>query len=197
MTRVVVQPKGTVRPSIEPALQLQIPAEGSASLGPYPVIKKIVPGEWIVATDPVLRRQVWLLRKGSSGLSLARQTAARPGRFRWLQEVRVGGVAWDAFEATRGTPFSRLVEAGQRLPWGTLRHWLHDLASEMWAATVDQTLPAELSLGHVWITAEGRAILLDEPWPDATLHGERIPVGDIAGQQRFLNAVAAFVEIHQ
>jgi uncharacterized RDD family membrane protein YckC len=101
---------------------------------------------------------------------------------------------WDAFEATQGVPFVSLVEDGERLPWGTLRHLLHDLASELWAAEGDKTLPAELSLDHVWVTAQGNALLLDQPWPDVRSSAERIPVGDIAGQQRFLNAVAACVE---
>jgi hypothetical protein len=109
---------------------------------------------------------------------------------RWLQSVEA---TWDAFEATPGAPFSGLVAGGKRVPWGTLRHWLHDLASELWDATRDQTLPAELSLDQVWITAEGRALLLDAPWPLPT-PAERIPVRDVAGQQRFLMAVAASVE---
>ena len=164
-TRVVVKPKGTVRPSIEPAAQPEIPAEGADSLGPYQIIKEMVPGEWIVATDPVLRRQVWLLRRTSSELSLLDEISPGPAVLRWLQKVETAEATWDAFEATQGVPFSSLVEGGKRVPWGTLRHWLHDLASELWAATGDQTLPAELSLDHVWITAQGHAVLLDEPWP--------------------------------
>jgi hypothetical protein len=101
---------------------------------------------------------------------------------------------WDAFEATQGAPFSSLVEGGERVPWSRLRHWLHDLASELWDATGDQTLPAELSLDHVWVTAQGHGVLLDEPWPGVKTRAECIPVGDLAGQQRFLNAVAACVE---
>ena len=75
-------------------------------------------------------------------------------------------MTWDAFEAVQGLPFTSLAGEGKRVPWATLRHWLHDLAAELWAATGDETLPAELSLDHIWITAEGCAILLDEPWPD-------------------------------
>ncbi|MCP5111816.1 MAG: hypothetical protein GY953_13380, partial [bacterium] len=108
--------------------------------------------------------------------------------------VETDNATWDAFEATPGVPFRGLVEEGKRVPWSTLRHWLHDLASELWAATGDQTLPAELSLDHVWVTAEGRAILLDEPWPDVGPPAERIRVGDVVGQQRFLDAVATCVE---
>jgi hypothetical protein len=137
---------------------------------------------------------VWLLRRTESGLSLARRDLARSGRLRWLQKVETAEATWDAFEATRGMPFSSLVEGGRRLPWGTLRHWLHDLAAELWAATGDHTLPADLSLDHVWITAGGHAVLLDEPWPAVGTPAERFPVGDIAGQQRFLNAVAACME---
>ena len=193
-TRVVIKPKGTVRPSIEPVAQLEVPTDGAGSLGPYRIIKEMVPGEWIVGTDPVLRRQVWLLRRSALELSVARRNVARSGRQRWLQGVETAEGTWDAFEATQGVPFSSLVEDGKRVPWETLRHWLHDLASELWDATGDQTLPAWLSLDHVWITAEGRAVLLDEPWPDVRSPAERIPVGDVAGQQRFLGAVAACVE---
>ena len=193
-TRVVVKPKGIVRPSIEPVAQPETPAEGTDSLGPYQILEEMVPGKWIVAIDPVLRRRVWLLRRTSLEPSLARRNVARSGRLRWLQTVEAGEAAWDAFEATHGAPFSGLVEEGKRVPWGTLRHWLHDLASELWDATGDQTLSAELSLDHVWINTEGRAILLDEPWPDVGTPAERIPVGDVVGQQRFLNAVAACVE---
>ena len=193
-TRVVVKPKGTVRPSLEPATQLEIHAEGTDSLGPYQIIKEMVPGKWIFATDPVLRRQVWLLRRNSSGPSHARQNVARSGRLRWLQKVEAGEATWDAFEATEGVPFSSLVEGGKLVPWSTLRHWLHDLASELWDATGDQTLPAELSLDHVWVTTQGRAVLLDEPRPDVKTPAERIKVRDLSGQQRFLNAIAACAE---
>jgi len=193
-TRVVLKPKGTLRPLIETAVQREIPAEGADSLGPYRIIKDIVPGQWIVATDPVLHRQVWLLRRTSSELSPARRNLARYSRLRWLQKVETAEATWDAYEATQGVPFSSLVENGKRMPWGTLRHWLHDLATELWDATGDQTLPPELSLDHVWVTAQGQAVLLDEPWPDAEIPAERIRVGDIAGQQRFLNAIAAYVE---
>ena len=193
-TRVVVKPKGTVRPSIEAPAQPADPPEDAASRGPYRTIRELVPGEWIVATDPVLRRQVWLLRRMSSELSLARRNLARSGRLRWLQTVETAEVTWDAFEAPQGVPFSSLVEGGKHMAWGTLRHWLHDLASELWAATGDHTLPAELSLDHVWVTAQGHAVLLDEPWPDVKTPAERFSAGDVTAQQRFLSTIAACVE---
>ncbi len=192
-TRVIVKPKGTKRPSIEPIVQAENPPNSASSLGPYQIIEEIVPAKWILGVDPVLCRPVWLLRTASE-LSRARRDVARSGRLRWLQKVEADGAVWDAFEAIPGAPFSGLVGGGKHVPWSTLRHWLHDLAAELWAATGDQTLPAALSLDHVWITADGRAVLFDEPWPDVKAPAGTIPVGDLAGQQRFLNVVASCVE---
>ncbi len=193
-TRVVIKQKGTVRPSIEPEAKLEIPAEGADSLGPYQVIKEMVPGKWVVGTDPVLRRQVWLLRRDSLEPSLARRNLARSGRLRWLQKIETAETIWDAFEAAEGVPFSSLIECGKCVPWSHLRFWLADLASELWDATGDKTLPAELSLDHIWVTTQGHAVLLDEPWPGVQTGAERIEVGDLAGQQRFLNTIAACAE---
>jgi len=193
-TKVVVKPKGTVRPSIETVAAPETPDEAADWIGPYQIIQEMVPGQWIAATDPVLRRRVWLLRRTSSELALARRNVARAGRLRWLQKVEAREATWDAYEAPQGVSFCSLVEDGKPVPWSTLRHWLHDLATELWDATGDQTLPAELSVDHVWITAEGRAVLLDEPWPEVSIPAERIGVNDVAGQQRFLNAVAGCVD---
>jgi hypothetical protein len=51
-----------------------------------------------------------------------------------------------------------------------------------------------LSLDHVWISAQGRAVLLDEPWPLVEARAQLIPVGDDAGRQRFLSYVGACAE---
>ncbi len=193
-TRVVVRPKGAARPAMVPAAQPDVPVEDSDSLGPFLILREVVPGRWIVAADPVLRRQAWLLRREPSELPPERRNLSREGRLRWLQKVETAEATWDAFEAPPGVPFSSLVEEGKRLSWGTLRLWLHDMASELMEATRDKTLPAELSLDHVWITNQGHAVLLEGPWPEAKVAAESIPVGDLAGQQRFLNAIAAYVE---
>ncbi len=192
-TRVIVKPKGTKRPTIAPVVEAENAPTGANLLGPYQIVKEIIPGKWILGADPVLRRPVWLLRTASE-LSRARRDVARPGRLRWLQKVETDGVAWDAFEASPGVPFPGLVLGRKHIPWSTLRYWLYDLAAELWAATADQTLPAALGLDQVWITADGRAVLLDEPWPDVEAPAEKILVGDLAGQQRFLNVVASCVE---
>lgn len=193
-TRVVVKPKGTARTPLEPLLPAETATHGANFLGPYQLAKEMVPGRWMVASDPVLRRPVWLLRQHQSALGLSRRNLSRPGRLRWLQTVESAQARWDAFEATPGTPFTILVARGKRVPWGTLRQWLHDLASELWAGAGDHTLPAQLSLDHVWITKAGRAVLLDEPWPGVATQAGRIAVADLAGQQRFLSAVAACVD---
>lgn len=193
-TRVVIRPRGTARPSLDLAAQPEVATEGATALGPYRTVRSIVPGQWVEGNDPVLRRRVWLLRRTTSGPSTERRNVSRPGRQRWLQTVETAEGAWDAYEAAEGASFSSMVADGRRVPWSRLRHWLHDLAAEMWSASGDQTLPAELSLDHIWITVHGRAILLDEAWPEVTQPVDRIPVGDLAGQQRFLHAAAACVE---
>ncbi len=191
-TRVVVTPKGAERATIDTAETVS-DGEEAGSFGPYRVTRAVVQETWLAGADPVLRRPVWLLRRTSSAPSAARRSAARQGRLRWLQAVDRGDATWDVFEAPRGVPFTGLVRDSKTVPWSRLRHWLYDLAAEMWSAIEDQTLPVELSLDHVWITTQGQAVLLDEPWPVAT-PAERIDVTDLAGQQRFLSVVAACVE---
>lgn len=193
-TRVVKKPQGAVRPSIETASEQRRPTENGDSLGPYRVFEEMIPGQWLVASDPVLRRRVWLWRRESPDLPPARRNLARPGRLRWLQKVETPQAIWDAFEAPEGRPLSDVIEANERLPWDDLRFWLYDLAAEMWEATSDPTLPAELSIDHIWITAQGRAILLERPWPNVATPAETTAVSDLAGQQRFLSLVADCAE---
>jgi uncharacterized RDD family membrane protein YckC len=192
-TRVVVKPKGIVRPLIETLAEPDINNKKINTLGPYQIIKELVQGKWFVAVDPVLRRRIWLLRRDSSELSLARRNLSRSSRLRWLQKIDNAEVTWDAFEAVDGVPFSGIIQDGKHILWSTLRHWLHDAALELWEATGDETLPTELSLDNVWITSQGHAVLLDLPWPDVQTSAESIPVGNLAGQQRFLSAIAACV----
>ncbi len=133
-------------------------------------------------------------REAGKGPSPARCRVARPGRPRWLQAITTPDGVWDAFEASAGAPLVDLVRGGRRLPWARLRHWLHDLASELWSADADGSLPEGLALEHVWISAQGRAVLLDAPWPGSGAPAEVLPVGELPGQQRFLSEVSAHVE---
>lgn len=193
-TRVVLKPKGTPKPSIPSAFLASPHGQPTGTLGPYRTTGELLPGNWLTATDPILRRPVWLRRRESTGPSAARRSVARPGRLRWLQKVEAAGSVWDAFDAPHGVPFARWLEDRKVVPWAYLRHWLCDLTSELGEAAADRTLPDEPSLHHVWITAQGQAVLLDEPWPLADSPAERIPVRRIEGQQRFLNAVARCVD---
>ncbi len=196
-TRVVVRPRGSRRPTAIGAPNGEDASERSRCVGPFRVTSEIEPGRWLAAEDPVLRRRVWLLRRDAGALPEPRRAAARPGRPRWLQEIVTEGEVWDAFEAARGTPLSEQVARGP-VPWSTLRYWLHDLAAELRAAEREDTLPRTYSLDQVWITDDGRAVLLDAPWPHARAAGEApgadlaesIPVDGLAGQQRFLRMVA-------
>jgi len=191
-TRVVYTPRGIERPSFAGAACSGEGNEEAAVIGPFRAVGEVIPGEWLTAHDPVLCRDVWLLRRLGGEPSASRREVARPGRPRWLQSVEHDGSVWDAFEVGPGRVLSDVVRGG-RVPWGTLRHWLHDIAEELWAAVGDGTLPDTLSLDQVWITGDGRAVLLDRAWP-ATEPAERIGVRDLAGQQRFLHGVAAWVE---
>ncbi|MEM9553418.1 MAG: protein kinase [Acidobacteriota bacterium] len=213
-TRVVFRPKGLHRPRVEPldaatfeatveaTFEATVEASSSASaprmVGPFRVERSLVAGRWVAGVDPVLRRPVWLLARRDLGPSEERQRAARPGRPRWLQKIDTPDRVWDAFEASPGRPLASLVASSRRLPWADLRHWLYDLALELRAGAADHTLPPALGLHHVWLTAGGRALILDQAWPSGPAHAdsanEVVAVEDLAGQQRFLHTVAACAE---
>ena len=192
-TRVVTRPKGTARPTIDVATEPGPASTAADPIGPFSIVEEVVPSEWITARDPALRRLVWL-RIRYAEPSSARRDVARPGRPRWLQSVQTPDATWDVFEAPPGVPLAALVRDGNGLPWESLRHWLHDLAAEIAAASKDATLPPQLSRDHVWITAEGRAILLDEAWPKIDAPTEPTLVGDLGGRQRFLQRIASDVD---
>jgi len=193
-TQVIRRLPGSTRMEAYAAVEPSVPDDGREELGPFQVVEVMVPNAWIVARDAKLRRNAWLLRRHGQGPTPERQAVARISRLRWLQHVQTGAATWDAYEAPAGVPFASLIADGKRIPWRTMRCWLSDIAAEFWAAAADHTLPADLSMDQVWIGADGRAILLDEPWPAGDAAAGRIAVDDIAGQQRFLSALAAHVE---
>jgi uncharacterized RDD family membrane protein YckC len=193
-TKVVVKPLGSLRPSVKVAIPAKSSIEMERWFGPYRIDKEIVPGKWIAATDPILKRHIWLLKRTLSEPSVTRRSLSRPGRLRWLQQVEVEDCTWDAFEAVQGTSFLNHIEGYKSIPWSTLRFWLHDLASELWSAVGDKTLPAELGPDNVWITQQGQAVILDEPLPDKRSAADLISVRNIAGQQQFLSSIAGSVE---
>lgn len=228
-TRVVVRPKGAPRPNASASTEriadpesepdaAGTPGSRRERVGPFRVLGEVQKGAWLSAHDPVLRRAIWLVRRTGEGPSEARRAAARPGCARWLQTVETpdsehqnAGV-WDAYEAPRGTPLRALLAEGP-VAWSTMRHWLHDLASELWAAQRDGTLPLAIGADHVWIADDdGRAMILDEAWPrddraasdaasDSTQESasdgrlfEPVPVSGVSAQQRFLRTIASFTD---
>lgn len=192
-TRVIVRPRGNRRPAGVGVPEEDESGETAPCIGPFRVMSELQAGSWLLAHDPVLRRPVWLVRRESGAVSEARRAVARPGRARWLQEIEADGAVWEAYEATRGEPMRDRVGLGT-VPWATMRFWLHDLAAELRASDRDGTLASSLSLDHVWITDDGRAMLLDQPWAAAETPADAVDVASLDGQQRFLCEVADGVD---
>ena len=166
-TRVVSRTAISARPVL-PTIELPSPAAESAlTIGPYHVLQALTEAggvKWFLAYDLKLLRKVWLreVPAGTEPVPAPLRSLGRIGRLRWLTGKRSAEENWDAFEAPTGRPFLELVTRPQ--PWREVRYWLHDLATEISAAEKDGTLP-ELALDRIWITAEGRAKLLDFPAP--------------------------------
>ena len=185
-TRVILRPKSGERPRLQsPAALAPTPDENAERLGPFRVLAPIA-GSWFAGYDEALRRNVWLRKCAADAppLAPARRDLGRAGRLRWIAGTRDENDGWDAFDAPTGKPLAEISVQ----PWAAVRCWLLDLAEELDAAK-DGTLPPAIGLDHVWITAAGRALLLDEPWPCAA-PSERFARGEITGAQRFLDAVA-------
>ena len=121
-TRVVIMPQVTRRPHFRVFGSARPPRRAAERLGPYRPVGELMPGDWVVADDPVLRRQVWLLRRSGLEPSVARRNVARASRLRWLQKVETEEVTWDAFEASKGVSFSTLISRRET-------HSLGDFAS--------------------------------------------------------------------
>jgi uncharacterized RDD family membrane protein YckC len=164
--------------------------EGMRKIGPYHVISTLsdTGGQMmLLGYDTRLLRQVWIRQTpaGAPPVPQVLRNSSRPGRLRWLQGERNESESWDAYEAAHGTPLTHLVE--QQQSWREVRHWLHDLAAELDAAAKTASLPETLTLDRVWITAEGRAKLLDFTAPGSTA----IHSGDaFVTPQAFLHQVA-------
>lgn len=196
-TRVILRPAHQVRSAL-PDADDSLPATQTATIGPYHVLdvfEKHNGEEWILGYDTRLLRRVWIhkLPVGAAPTPSSERNVARAGRLRWLNGKRSPTENWDAYEALIGRPLVKLLDHHQ--PWASVRFWLLDLAEELDAATKDGTLPESLSLDRVWITAEGRAKLLDFAPPgldrlDTAKPATPIDPSDAPGRRRFLNQVA-------
>jgi hypothetical protein len=74
-------------------------------------------------------------------------------------------------------------------PWLRVRGWLHDLAEEMNSEMRDGTLPQVAGLDRIWITNDGRAVLLEFPAPGAP-PTEVFPLASASDIQRLLASIA-------
>jgi hypothetical protein len=209
-TRVVLCPRSQNRPSLAElqnrhASSLPIghgvgqAHEGSWSLGPYDVrgILMEQSGEsQLLAHDPQLRRMVWIHVRPADAPAVdpARQELSRPARLRWLNHGQGDSRRWDAYEAVEGMP---LLSCPCPMPWHAVRCWLLDLTREL-VQSIGGATPTSLSLDRVWISASGRAFLLDIPCPatvapvTSNAHLDRSAPREQRGLdgQQFLSAVA-------
>ncbi|HWQ91282.1 MAG TPA: protein kinase, partial [Clostridia bacterium] len=187
-TRVIMRTTLQQRPAVAAVETAAPEVQGAQKIGPYHVLEALPGNEWRLGYDLRLLRKVWLrlVPPGTPPVPGPLRNLGRPARLRWLAGRRGTEENWDAYEAPAGQAL--LALATQPQPWHMVRYWLHDLAVEISAATNDRTLP-ELALDRVWITAEGRAKLLDFPVPGSVPAGLPAPLDGT----RFLDAVAAAV----
>ena len=192
-TRVVSRAAASLRPRLPASDVLPPSGESALTIGPYHVLQTLTESageKCFLAYDLKLLRKVWIrvVPPDTEPVPLWLRNLGRVGRLRWLTGKRSPEENWDAFEALNGRPFLELTKSPQ--PWGEVRYWLHDLATEIGAAEKDGTLPA-LALDRVWITDDGRAKLLDFPAPGLAGKAELSLDSRTQTAQGFLAKVAA------
>jgi uncharacterized RDD family membrane protein YckC len=211
-TRVIVRPKTQPRPSLVELLATRAVCEttttppepaGSATamslakqIGPYEIRGSLwqqAGEELLLAFDPALRRKVWIHLRAvaTDPVSAIRRDLSRATRLRWLTAGRTDTQCWEAYEAIEGAPLRGLVTEPQ--PWRAVRFWLLDLAEEISAALTTPATAPTLSLARVWISATGRALVLDFPCPGLASGADRnaaLPLDGVTGMQQFLDTVA-------
>ncbi len=162
--RVISRTALLARPVLTHPETAPTPAASEPAIGPYQVLESIEESHsvrWLLGYDLRLLRKVWirLVPVGTPAVPASVRSIGRIGRLRWLTGRRSAEENWDAFEALTGKPFLHVIKTRQ--PWAQVRFWLFDLATELSAAEKDGTLPAIVALDRVWITADGRAKILD------------------------------------
>ncbi|MCX5655900.1 MAG: protein kinase [Planctomycetota bacterium] len=193
-TRVIQKAAYEARPALQPEEQPQPVSEATPKIGPYYVLdrlEKTEAGELLLGYDARLLRKVWIRRlpDGTPPAAAGVRGLGRATRLRWLGGVRAAGENWDAYEAPAGKPLPALIARPQ--PWRMVRYWLMDLAEELAAALKDGSVPAALALDRVWITAGGRAKLLDFAAPGTG--GEPVASREPASAATDFQAARAFL----
>jgi uncharacterized RDD family membrane protein YckC len=190
--RVVTTKPREDRARTPPTLIDRPGAGDTPRIGPYVVLEAepLRGDDVVVGYDDRLQRPVWLRRVGAGDpqVPAERRALSRSTRPRWLAGRRTGREAWDAFEAFDGAALVNMP--GQPHAWCAVRQWLLDLSLEIRAGLADGSLPP-LTLNRVWITAAGRARLID--WPaDGARSVDAAP--DFAAAQKLLRDVAGSVQ---
>jgi hypothetical protein len=197
-TRVIRKAAYEARPLLEAQEPPQPVSEATPRIGPYYILdrlEKTEAGELLLGYDARLLRKVWIRRlpEGTPPAAASVRGLGRATRLRWLGGARAAGENWDAYEAPTGKPL--LALATQPQPWRSVRYWLMDLAEELAAGLKDGSVPPVLALDRVWITAGGRAKLLDFAAPGAgsapaASQRPALAAPDFASARLFLNQVA-------
>lgn len=187
----VVQRVANERRSQQPLVGDAAPQSSkSPMVGPFHVLESLARQggeEILLGYDTRLLREVWIRKQppGTAPIPAMHRDLTRKGRLHWLAGRRSAEECWDAYEAVAGQPLVSLLEAPQ--PWKSVRYWLLDLAEELDAARLDRSSPDALGLDRVWITADGRAKLLDFPAPGKNGAGGE---SSSPSAQQFLSQVA-------
>jgi hypothetical protein len=197
-TRIIQKAAYEARPVLQPEEQPQPVSEATPKIGPYYILEcldETESGPRLLGYDTRLLRKVWIRRlpEGAPPAAAGVRSMGRATRLRWLGGSRAPGENWDAYEAPAGKPLLALIARPQ--PWRSVRYWLMDLAEELAAGLKDGSVPAALALDRVWITAGGRAKLLDFAAPGAggapRLSGKGVAAAaDFGAARAFLNQVA-------
>lgn len=182
-TRVVSRPVHEQRPTFVRSDDPLPEKDFDEMIGPYHVLGPLAadPAEsFVLGYDRRLLRKVWIRKCVGDTASPPQQVrdVSRSGRLRWLDGQHSPAGGWDAYEAPSGMPLLQLIADSQ--PWNAVRFWLFDLAEELSTSLADGSMPAVLELDRVWITAEGRAKLLDFRTPQWFAKSEEIaPLGSV------------------
>ena len=185
-TRVIFAPVAASRLTI-PDAPGSPPTQSGRRIGPFAVIRR--EGDWTIARDESLDRRVWIrqVAPGVPPVSGPKRDGCRTGRLRWLTGRRSEEENWDAYEAPDGAPLANLL--GGEQPWSRVRSWLLDIAEEMSASFADGTPVGAAGADRLWLTREGRVLLLDYPAPGARI-GHTRNVHDAISAQAFVRDIA-------
>ncbi len=185
-TRVILAPVALPRLRI-PDASTNPPTQTARHIGPFLVIRR--EGDWTIALDEVLDRRVWIRKvaPGTPPVSGPLRDECRTGRLRWLVGRRSEEENWDAYEAPDGAPLVNYLKGAQ--PWLRVRSWLLDIADELAASFAEKTHIGAAGPDRLWLTREGRVLLLDHPAPGA-LCGHARRVHDAVSAQEFVRDIA-------